>query len=119
VLAVTHLIAVSLGALGAWALLRHRPESQPPAANEPSKQLPSNSRVTLETFKKIHMGMGRTALEELFGDQGNTVAWRGQDEEVEWTGRQDMAEDPAGPPPKIKVALNQTGVTDKRATNLK
>ena len=118
-LALTHLAAACLGALGAWALLGPWAGSHGRGANGPPKEPPGNRQVTLDTFNKIQPNMAYSEVQGLFGDAGRRVGLNGVGEVFEWTGRQDMAEDRAGPQPKISVTISEHKVIDKEARNLK
>jgi hypothetical protein len=87
----------------------------------PRRSVSGNERVTLETFKKVQIGMTYDAVQELLGDQGKSSWERGAPKAFGryWLGRKDMAGDPTGPDPRIDVDFADNKVTDRRATNLK
>lgn len=82
---------------------------------------PANPNVTLETFIKIQPGTTYAAVQELFGDTGQSSWERSSESDFgrHWNGKQEMAADPNGPVPRIDVDFEQNQVTGKRATNLK
>ncbi len=110
-LVATHLVALVVGVIGAWLVLRT------PTATEAK----GNPNVTLETFERIKLGMTYGEVQGFFGQEGFSMSWNNSIGQVEriWRGSPSLARDPSGPPPEIRVHFQSDKVSGKRAQNLK